>query len=293
MNNGYYRERKSGSAFKSFIIFLICLAVIYAAVFTVFITQDNLIGQMQSVIKTVFQRDSDAMSMSLSPLGNFSAKGVTVSSRGGFKNGTLGTINSISAKLEILNIFTRKLVLKDLYIDGFDISFGRKSFRQFRLSRFESYMRQFTNSNKIGQLLNNGVEIKGITISGGNSNLKINDGNIKFRNITIRSRGYNATNLIDGDIALDIEGLAYKTHLTTDFIYNKREKTLYIKGLRASNMTIRGDIKIKFLNNGASADYDMTITKEDYQKFTNLIGKDLLSSLNVLIGSNDVSISNR
>jgi uncharacterized protein involved in outer membrane biogenesis len=248
---------------------------------------------MQSIIKTVFQRESDAINMSLSPMGKFNAKGVRLSSRGGFKNGTFGSINSIGARLEILSIFTRKLVLKDLYIDGFDISFGRKSFGQIRLSRIESYMRQFTNANRIGQLLSNGVEIKSITINGGNASLNIKSENIRFKNISLRSRGYNATNLIDGDISFDIEGISHKTHITADFVYNKRERALYIKGLRAGNMSLRGDIRAKFQTNGISADYDMTITKEDYQKLIDLIGKDLISGLNTLVVANNVRISNR
>jgi len=286
-----YREKRS--FFKMLMIFLICLCAVYFAVFTLFITQDNLISQMQTIIKTVFQRESDAISMSLSPMGNFKAKGISVSSRGGFKSGSLGGINSISAKLEILHIFTRKLVISDLYIEGFDISFGRKSFRQFRLSRIEAYMRQFANANKIGQLMSNGIEIKGITISGGNADFKIKAGDIKFKNISLRSRGYNSSNLIDGDISCDIEGLSFKTHLSADFIYNKRERILYFKALRAANMSLSGEAKIKFLSGGVSADYDMNIKREDYQKLVNLFGKDILSGLNILSDATGVSISNQ
>jgi hypothetical protein len=231
--------------------------------------------------------------MSLSPAGNFKAKGINISSRGGFKNGSLGSVSSLNAKLEILNIFTRKLVLKDLYIEGFDISFGRKSFKQFRLSRAEAYMKQFANTNKVGQLMSNGIEIKGITISGGNANFKIKDGDIKFKNISLRSRGYNPSNLIDGDISCDIEGLAFKTHLSADFIYNKRERNLYIKALKASNMSLSGEVKIKFLNNGISADCDMNMKREDYQKLINLLGKNILSGLNILSDANSVSLSNQ
>lgn len=286
-------EKRSG--FKTFIIFLAFIAIAYFAAFKFFISDDVLMRQAQRAASILFNRDIRATSMSLSPLGAFKARNVSVSSRGGFQNGKMGSIESASAQTALLNVFNRKLVLKNLEIDGFDISFGKKSLKNIQISKYESLFRQMINKNAWGRLVENGFEIKNLNISNGNALLKMKNQNIRFRNISIKSNGLDGGSFIDGELSFDIERTdsKTKTHISSTFTYNKREKILQFKNISASSLSLRGNFALKFLQNTAESEYEITIQKSDYQKLEDILGKGLLPNIDKNSKSKEITISNR
>ncbi|MDR1695170.1 MAG: hypothetical protein LBR69_00845 [Endomicrobium sp.] len=208
------------------------------------------------ITRMLFQRDSDAALVSLSPLGMFSMRNYSVAERGGFKHGTLVSINSVTAKLSIIKILRRDFYIENINAKGINVNldFGKKNKAGY-VDLFANLQYLFVNKSlKYGMVRK--LEVNSVSVDESSINLKFDSAEINFKDITLKSGGFSNEDNFKGNVSFSYEIMSdgeniFSGNGSLSFEYDNAVKTVYIKDFLSPDISLSADGEVKFSQDGS------------------------------------------
>jgi hypothetical protein len=245
------------------ICFLVLAFAVYFAGFKFYFSSGKLIARTKRVVKTAFQRDAEISTMKLSPLGEISISSLSISQKGGFKNGTELSVKSVESKALPAKLLTREIVLKPFEISDAVLNLNFSDSRKFNYkSSFERAKYVFYETSAKHGLIRS-AEIQDFSLLNASVVLKLDYGEMLFSNITLKISKIDFSDTISGSGSFDFSFKKVKTNASFDFKYKKRDSVIEIQNLICRDFNVSADAKIKFNPDGSvSPEYSARINKQ-------------------------------
>ena len=247
---------------------------IYIAGFKYYFSSDRMIKHTKRIVRMTFQREANISKINLSPFGSFKVNAFAMAAKGGFDSGTVFSLSSISAKVNILKLFRREIVVEGVSIKGINIYLNYENGRKFNYSNFFSNVKYvFMSKSKKHGLLRK-AEINSILIAGSNVELKTDYGLMKFKDMAIESESFKLDETFAGKGTFVFEWGAIKAKASAVFRYDRENKIIYFENIVSDELFLSADGKIKLLESGyVDTEYVLKIKKSSYDNIIkNILG---------------------
>jgi hypothetical protein len=217
----------------------------------------------------IFQRDSIISKIKISPFGKISVESFSMAQRGGFDKGTLLSIKSVSAHVDIQRLFRREFLIKDIHARriNIDLDYSSGNFNYYFFSNVKYiFMNKFSGYGMIKS-----VKAHSILLDDAEVALKLKSGMVKFKNIVLFSEVFNHGNTFEGTGTFDFEFNVLSSSASFRFSYNKEEQIIYISDFISPSLSFSAEGKIKFKDGKADLEYTVKINKEKFPTILSLI----------------------
>lgn len=257
---------------KNVIIIFLLVALFFSLVFGIYVAgfkyyfrSDRMIKQTKRIARMTFQREANAAKINLSPFGALNVNSFAMAARGGFDAGTTLSVNSLSAKINIIKLLSRELIINNVHIKGINVHLNYENGRKFNYSDFFSNVKYVFMQKAKRQGLLKKVEINSVLIDESNVNLKTDYGLMKFKNIVLSSQAFDMEEPFLGRALFVFEWRAINAETSAAFRYDRENKIIYVEDLVCENLSFSADGKIKLLDGGlVEIEYVVKINKKLY-----------------------------
>ncbi|MCL2799560.1 MAG: hypothetical protein FWD54_04745 [Endomicrobia bacterium] len=228
----------------------------YLLAFNAYFSNDRLAKETKRITRMLFQRENDVSLVSLSPFGRFNLKDYSIAAKGGFKSGTLVSINSAAAKISVLKMLRRDFYVENVYVKGVNLNLDYGKNNKTGYAGLFSNLKYLFMGKSLKQGLIKSFEIRSVFIDESKVNLKFNLFEIDFKNVILKSDGFDNEDNFNGKISFDYEIVSgygivvFSGSGSLSFKYNNSVKTIYIRDFLSPELSLSAEGEIKFLEEG-------------------------------------------
>ena len=240
----------------------------YFFAFNAYFSNGRLAKETKRITRMLFQRDSGVSLVSLSPFGAFSMKDYSIAAKGGFKSGTLASVNSVTAKLSVLKMLRRDFYVESVYAKGVALNLDYGKNNKTGYANLFSNLKYLFLGKTVRQGLIKSFGIRSVFIDESKVNLKFNLFEIDFQNVILKSDGFDDEDNFNGKISFDYEIVSgydvvvFSGSGSLLFKYNNSVKTIYVRDFLSPELSLSADGEVRFSGDGeAEVSYVAKISK--------------------------------
>jgi hypothetical protein len=231
--------------FKSIIVLAAILSVVYFIALKLYFTNEMMSDAFKTFTNNVFERDSRAANINLTPILSLNAKKLEISEKGSSNFIAQAGVKSLDASLKIHQLLFKKLWFSSIDIRGFNLKVGYRGITRFEygksLERINGYVRKFIDADLLDILA-----IDDINISGGDITLTTRNRTVVLKNFSLEGSNFDAQKPFKSSVFFYAESKNIKSYVnvTADLLYNRREQIIYISNLKCDGISVPGEGRI-------------------------------------------------